>query len=55
VARIGEAAYREGGIDLLRLLDAQRARLDALTAWYQGLAEYQSSVTTLQIVTGAPF
>jgi cobalt-zinc-cadmium efflux system outer membrane protein len=54
IARIATAAYREGGIDLLRLLDAQRARLDALTAWYQALAEYQGSVTTLQIVTGAP-
>jgi cobalt-zinc-cadmium efflux system outer membrane protein len=54
IARIATAAYREGGIDLLRLLDAQRARLDALTAWYQALAEYQVSATSLQIVTGAP-
>ena len=36
-------------------VDSQRARLDAVTAWYQGLAEYQNSVTTLQIVTGVPF
>lgn len=54
ISRIALAAYREGGIDLLRLLDAERARLEALTAYYQALADYQTSVTHLQIVTGAP-
>jgi outer membrane protein TolC len=54
IARIALAAYREGGIDLLRLLDAERARLDALTLYYQALSDYQQSVTQLQIVTGAP-
>ena len=55
IARIALAAYQEGGIDLLRLLDAERARLDALTMYYQALSDYQQSVTRLQIVTGAPF
>ena len=55
VARIALAAYQEGGVDLLRLLDAERARLDALTMYYQALSEYQQSVTQLQIVTGAAF
>jgi outer membrane protein TolC len=54
IARIALAAYREGGIDLLRLLDAERARLEALTAYYQALADYQTSVTQVRIVTGAP-
>ena len=54
IARIALAAYREGGLDLLRLIDAERARLEALTLYYRALADYQQSVTTLQIVTGAP-
>jgi cobalt-zinc-cadmium efflux system outer membrane protein len=54
IARIAEAAYKEGGMDLLRLIDAQRARLDALTTYYRALAEYQQAVTYLRIVTGAP-
>ncbi|HYO80941.1 MAG TPA: TolC family protein [Bryobacteraceae bacterium] len=54
IARIALAAYREGGLDLLRLLDAQRARLEAMTAWYQALADYRISVATVQVVTGAP-
>jgi outer membrane protein, heavy metal efflux system len=32
IARIAEAAYREGAISLVELLDAQRARADALAA-----------------------
>jgi outer membrane protein TolC len=54
ISRIALAAYREGGIDLLRLLDAERARLEAMTAYYQALADYQTSVTHVQIVTGGP-
>ena len=53
IARIALAAYQEGGFDLLRLIDAQRARLETLNLYYRALAEYQQSVTTLQIVTGA--
>lgn len=55
IARISLAAYREGGFDLLRLIDAQRARLEAMSVYYRALSDYQQSVTTLQIVTGAPF
>jgi cobalt-zinc-cadmium efflux system outer membrane protein len=54
VARIALAAYREGGTDLLRLLDAERARIDALLMYYRALSDFQQSVTTLQIVTGSP-
>lgn len=54
VSAIAQAAYREGGADLLRLLDAERARIESLTLYYRALSEYQHSVTTLRIVTGAP-
>jgi cobalt-zinc-cadmium efflux system outer membrane protein len=54
IARIAIAAYREGGADLLRLLDAERARIDSLMMYYRALSEFQQSVTTLQIVTGSP-
>jgi cobalt-zinc-cadmium efflux system outer membrane protein len=54
IARVANAAYREGAVDLLRLLDAERVRLETLTQWYHAMTEYQISVTTLQIVTGAP-
>ena len=54
IARIAQAAYREGGTDLLRLIDAERSRLEAVTVYYRALAEYQQAVTNLQIVTGAP-
>jgi outer membrane protein, heavy metal efflux system len=54
IARIAVAAYREGGTDLLRLLDAERARIEALTMYYRALSDYQQSVTNLLIATGAP-
>ncbi|MBC7927216.1 MAG: TolC family protein [Bryobacteraceae bacterium] len=53
IARIALAAYQEGGFDLLRFIDATRARLDTLTLYYRTLADYQQSVTSLQIATGA--
>ena len=36
ISGIAAAAYAEGGTDLLRLLDAERARLDAELAWTRG-------------------
>lgn len=54
IARIAQAAYREGGTDLLRLIDAERSRLEAVSTYYKALAEYQQAITNLQIVTGAP-
>jgi cobalt-zinc-cadmium efflux system outer membrane protein len=54
IARIAQAAYREGGTDLLRLIDAERSRLEAVTVYYRALADYQQAITNLQIVTGAP-
>jgi cobalt-zinc-cadmium efflux system outer membrane protein len=50
--RIAEAAYREGGSDLLRLLDAQRVRIEAQMAHARGLAELRQSRAALQTALG---
>jgi cobalt-zinc-cadmium efflux system outer membrane protein len=52
IATIALAAYTEGATDLLRLIDAERARIEALTMYHRALAEYQQSLTTLRIVMG---
>jgi cobalt-zinc-cadmium efflux system outer membrane protein len=53
LAQIANAAYAEGGTDLLRLLDAQRARIDADLAWARGMTEYRQSIARLQAAEGA--
>jgi cobalt-zinc-cadmium efflux system outer membrane protein len=53
ISRIALEAYRQGGTDLLRLLDAERARIESLVTCYKALSELQQSATTLLIVTGA--
>jgi outer membrane protein TolC len=50
--RIADAAYREGGSDLLRLLDAQRVRIEARIAHTRGLAELRQSRVALQAALG---
>jgi outer membrane protein, heavy metal efflux system len=52
ISTIAQAAYAQGGRDLLRLLDAQRARLDAELAWVQGMVEYQQSIVNLEAAEG---
>jgi len=52
LASISQAAYTQGGGDLLRLLDAQRTRLEADLAWVQGMVEYQQSVVNLEAAEG---
>lgn len=52
IARISNAAYREGGLDLLRVLDAERVRLEAAIAYYRALGDYQQSLTMLRIAQG---
>jgi outer membrane protein, heavy metal efflux system len=52
IAGIAAAAYAEGGTDLLRLLDAQRARVDAELAWARGMADYRQSVARLETAEG---
>lgn len=50
--RIAEAAYREGGTDLLRLLDAQRIRIESRIAYIQGLIEVRQAEAELQSAMG---
>jgi cobalt-zinc-cadmium efflux system outer membrane protein len=50
--QIATAAYAEGGTDLLRLLDAERARIDADLAWARGMADYQQSIVRLEAAEG---
>jgi outer membrane protein TolC len=52
ISQIASAAYVEGGVDLLRLLDAERARLDADLAWTRGLADYRQSIVKLEAAEG---
>jgi len=53
IAGIAAAAYAEGGTDLLRLLDAERARLDAELAWARGMVDYRQSIVKLEAAEGA--
>jgi len=52
ISSIAAAAYAEGGTDLLRLLDAERSRLDAEMAWTRGLVEYRQSIVRLEAAEG---
>jgi outer membrane protein, heavy metal efflux system len=52
ISDIAEAAFAQGGTDLLRLLDAERAQLDAQLAYAQGMIEYQQSIVNLEAAEG---
>jgi outer membrane protein, heavy metal efflux system len=52
IARIARAAYREGGTDLLRVIDAERSRIEAQVAYFRAMGEYQQRVTALQFALG---
>lgn len=52
ISEIAQGAYAQGGTDLLRLLDAERARLDAQLAYVQGMVEYHQSMVALQAAEG---
>ena len=52
-SRIAQAAYREGGTDLLRLLDAERLRLETQLIFVQALVEYRIAVVNLETAMGA--
>ena len=52
IAGIAAAAYAEGGTDLLRLLDAERVRLDAELAWARGMVDYRQSIVKLEAAEG---
>jgi outer membrane protein TolC len=52
IQQIANAAYAEGGTDLLRLLDAERARIDADLAWVRGMTDYHLSIAQLEAAEG---
>jgi len=51
-ARIAQAAYREGGADLLRLLDAERTRIESELLRVQALIELRLSEAAVQSALG---
>jgi outer membrane protein TolC len=51
-ARISLAAYREGGADLLRLLDSERTRSEVQLLHFRTLGEYQQSRVALETAVG---
>ncbi|QNI35792.1 TolC family protein [Edaphobacter albus] len=52
IANISRAAYREGGTDLLRLLDAEKLRVDTQGVWVEALGNYHQSVVSLEYAEG---
>lgn len=52
IASIAQAVYVQTGGDLLRLLDAQRSRLDAELTWVEGMVDYQQSIVNLESAEG---
>ena len=52
IADVTRAAYMQGGLDLLRLIDAERLRVDAQLAWVDALNRYHVSVVELERAEG---
>jgi cobalt-zinc-cadmium efflux system outer membrane protein len=52
ISDISRAAYREGGLDLVRLLDAERLRVEAQISWVNSLLTYHQSVAALEYAEG---
>jgi cobalt-zinc-cadmium efflux system outer membrane protein len=52
VFKIADAAYREGGSDILRLLDAQRTKIETQLAYSRALSELQQSAVALAAAQG---
>jgi cobalt-zinc-cadmium efflux system outer membrane protein len=51
-AELALGAYREGGVDLLRFLDAERVRIETEVLYYRSLADLQQSVVALKRAEG---
>jgi cobalt-zinc-cadmium efflux system outer membrane protein len=52
ISDITRAAYHEGGLDLVRLIDAERVRIEAEVSWVEALESYHQSVVTLDYAEG---
>ena len=52
ISEISRAAYQAGGLDLVRLLDAERARVDAELSYVRALESYHLSVVDLNYTEG---
>jgi outer membrane protein TolC len=52
VYRIVDAAYRETGPDILRLLDAERTRIETELMYVRALSEFQQSAVALETAQG---
>jgi cobalt-zinc-cadmium efflux system outer membrane protein len=52
ISNISRAAYQAGGLDLLRLLDAERARVDAELSYVRSLEGFHHSVAALNYAEG---
>jgi cobalt-zinc-cadmium efflux system outer membrane protein len=53
-SRIAREAYRIGGVDLLRLLDAERSRIEAQLSYFSTMTAYQVAVAELEAALGLP-
>lgn len=51
-SRIADAVYREGASDLLRLLDAQRVRIQAETQYVRSLLDFRQAEINLRTALG---
>lgn len=51
-SRIAQFAFREGGVDVLRLLDAERIRIETQLLYTRSLADFQQSAVALQVAAG---
>jgi outer membrane protein TolC len=52
ISNISRAAYQAGGLDLLRLLDAERARVDSELSYVRSLEGFHLSVAALNYAEG---
>ncbi|MCX6625891.1 MAG: TolC family protein, partial [Acidobacteria bacterium] len=52
-SRIAQIAFREGGVDLLRLLDAERTRIETQLMYSRSLTDFQQSAVALAVAAGA--
>lgn len=49
---LARGAYREGGFDLIRLLDAERSRISVEMQYIRTLVELRQSIVSLQLASG---